>query len=241
VTLPAKTPSAKEPAASMTEVEPITGPALVIELQHELTRVECYDGPANGAWTAQTRKAMAAFVERANAMLPIDKADPVLLALVKHHTGRACGRCPAGQEASFEGRCLPKAIAARATVLQPVPSPQIAGRKPHVANAGVPQPSRRAHRRLPIEGRMGVGAPIIGPRPSDREPKVAAAQPSPLSSPPLAQSRREKRAARHANRRIASQSPGYLRPMRSSRYSYRPFGRPRGNRCASVRVVLRPP
>ena len=90
----------------MTAIAPITGPALVSELQHELGRVGCYGGPVNGAWTSQTRKAMAAFVEQANAKLPTNDADPVLFALVRHHAGLACGgSCPAGQEASSERPC----------------------------------------------------------------------------------------------------------------------------------------
>jgi hypothetical protein len=177
----------------------------------------------------QTRQAMAAFIEWANAKLPTDKADPVLLALVKHHAGIARGSCPTGQESSPEGRCLPKATVTRAVSLQPIPPLRPAIETPLVADANLPHRSRRAHRGSRMEGRMGVRAAIATPRPLDAAPKIAATEQLRPGPPPAAQSRREKRAARDANRHVASlTSASYHRAMRAPRYAYRPFGRPRG-------------
>lgn len=238
VTVLAKAPI-EEPVASMTTASaPTAGPALVSAVQHELTRVGCYDGAINGTWTASTRKAMGAFIERANAKLPIDKADPVLLALVQHHAGLACGSCPAGEETSVEGRCLPKAIVARATIREAAPtstkapSPPASVEKPLVAEADAAQPrktARRAHRGPPIEGRMSMGAGAVAAvRPAHQGARLAGAEANP-SRPVAAQPRQERRAARHANRHVASvRSRGYLRPMRPTRYAYRPFGQPSG-------------
>ena len=223
VTLPAKSHSNPLPAA--VAGTPVAGPELVSDLQTELTRVGCYDGPINGIWTPQTRKAMVTLIQRSNASLPTDKADHVLLALVKNHTGSACGSCPTGQDESPEGRCVPHAIAARVAVLRPVSNSHISP-EPGVMEVDKPQPSARSRRRALMEGRMGAGAPIVAGHASKVGPKIAAFEPS--SPAPAVQPRREKRAARHANRRIAGHSRGYFRAMRAGRYAYRPFGRPRG-------------
>ena len=194
------------------------------ELQRELTRVECYDGPVNGHWSAQTRRAMAAFLERANAKLPTDHADGVLLALVKHHSGAACGSCPLGQQPSANGRCVPEAIASRVASYQSLAHPSVDPGTPRASNADSPQTSQRTRRRAQIEGRMGVGGPPIVAKPSSQISRIAEAQPPPPDERPAVRQRREKRAARHVNRRLASHSRGYLRPMRAPRYAYRPRG-----------------
>ena len=223
VTLPAKSHANPLPAA--VAGTPVAGPELVSDLQTELTRVGCYDGPINGIWTPQTRKAMVTLIQRSNASLPTDKADHVLLALVKNHTGSACGSCPTGQDESPEGRCVPHAIAARVAVLRPVSNSHISP-EPGVLEVDKPQPSARSRRRALMEGRKGAGAPIVAGHASKVGPKITAFEPS--TPAPAVQPRREKRAARHANRRIAGHSRAYFRAMRAGRYAYRPFGRPRG-------------
>lgn len=226
VTLPARDHASQPQLHLGSAVTASSGAALVRELQQELVRVGCYDGPLNGAWNAQTRTAMAAFVARANARLPTDKADVVLLALVKQHEGVACRSCPAGQETSHDGRCLPGAIAVRTASLQPVMTAPVAEEKPRTADVDVPRPSRRTARRAPLEGRMGVGGPVAAAKPSNRASTIAAAEPAASEPPPVIhQAHRDRRTARRANRRVAGR---YLRPMRSARYAYRPFGRPRG-------------
>jgi hypothetical protein len=97
VALPAFRPVAAPVAAAPDENSiPLDNPvALIRELQRELKRVGCYDGRTNGTWTAETRRAMKDFTGRANAMLPVEKPDPVLLALVKSHEAGMCDADPA--------------------------------------------------------------------------------------------------------------------------------------------------
>jgi hypothetical protein len=224
VTLPPRSRAPEEVVANVTASTPVSGADLVSELQRELTRVECYDAPVNGHWSAQTRRAMAAFLARAKAKLPTAQADGVLLALIKHHSGVACGSCPVGQQASTDGRCVPEAIAARVAAFQPLANPSITVGNPRVNQADSPRTSPRARRRALIEGRMGVRGPPIAGRPSDQVSKIAEAQPSPPDGRPAVRPRREKRAARNAHRRMAIHSRGYFRAMRAPRYAYRPRG-----------------
>ena len=240
VILPTKAPTATPPTStpvSGSSKSPADGPSLVRELQHELKRVECYDGGINGIWTVPTREAMRTFVEQANARLPIDKPDHILLALLQGHRGRACGGCPAGQEASGDGYCLTHAVVARAASTKGTLLPETASRslvsqeKPTAVVAELPRRSARSvHRQPPIEGRMSMGVGTIAPaQPAKRDVKLAIAAPIP-SSPQAAQPQRERRAGRHGNRGGVAvlRSRAYLRPMRPMRYAYRPLRRPRG-------------
>jgi hypothetical protein len=218
VTLPVRSRAPEVLVTSFTATAPVAGAELVSELQRELTRVECCDGPISGHWSAQTRRAMAAFLERANAKLPTDQADGVLLALVKHHSGAACGSCPVGQQPSANGRCVPEAIAGRVASYQSLAHPSVDPGTPRASNADSPQTSRRTRRRARIEGRMGVGGPPIVAKPSNQISRIAEAQPPPPNERPAVRQRREKRAARHVNRRLAGHS------RRAPRYAYRPRG-----------------
>ncbi|MCC7253357.1 hypothetical protein [Hyphomicrobium sp.] len=68
-------------------------------VQIELKRAGCYSGPINGIWSASTRAAMGEFTARVNARLPIDRADPVLLALLETHNKISCtADCSVGGE-----------------------------------------------------------------------------------------------------------------------------------------------
>ena len=83
------------------------------QLQKELKRVGCYSGELNGVWTTSTRRAMQAFTDRVNAVLPIDQPDAILLALVQAHSGKVCGApCPAAQGLSRDAQCVPNPILA---------------------------------------------------------------------------------------------------------------------------------
>jgi hypothetical protein len=85
------------------------------QLQEELRRVGCYAGEVNGEWTTSTRRAMQEFMQRVNAVLPIEQPDGILLALVQGHQGKVCGApCPAGQVLSSDRQCVPNAILAMA-------------------------------------------------------------------------------------------------------------------------------
>lgn len=70
-------------------------------VQAELKSAECYSGPINGVWTGATRAAMGRFTARVNARLPVDRPDPVLLALLEtHHTVSCTADC-------IEDECAP--------------------------------------------------------------------------------------------------------------------------------------
>ena len=98
-----------------TSVAPSDRAGLTRELQRELKRVGCYDGDISGVWTTSSRMAMKSFTDRANASLPIDQPDYILLTLVQRHQGKACGsECPGGQSLSEDGRCVPSAVLAKA-------------------------------------------------------------------------------------------------------------------------------
>lgn len=94
--------------------DPETRYMLTRDLQRELKRVGCYGGEITGAWSPSTRRAMAAFINRANATLPTDEPDLVLLALVQSHSDMVCGaQCPDGEMLSKAGRCVPHAVVAQ--------------------------------------------------------------------------------------------------------------------------------
>ena len=71
-------------------------------VQAGLKRAGCYVGPVNGRWSASTRNAMAEFTTRVNAQLPVEKPDPVLLALVETHSDVSC--LPDGERAADQPR-----------------------------------------------------------------------------------------------------------------------------------------
>jgi hypothetical protein len=94
--------------------DPSSRAALASDIQRELTRVGCYGGEINGAWTPSSKKAMSAFMERVNATLPIEEPDYILLTLVQGHAASACGaECPSGEVQSAAGRCVPQAVVAQ--------------------------------------------------------------------------------------------------------------------------------
>lgn len=64
--------------------------AVTRAVQHRLKRAGCYDGPVNGTWSNPTRRGMAQFASLVNARLPVDRPDPVLLALLETHQQVAC-------------------------------------------------------------------------------------------------------------------------------------------------------
>src|SRR5215831_6654022 len=128
---------------------------LVRQLQHELTRVGCYAGEINGIWTPPTRRAMEALIGQANAKLPTARPEPVHLALVQGQDARICDRCPAAEENQLGGRCANSATReVLASSIAPSMSPGTMAadlRKP--GSEQKPRPARR----VPTEGRMGLG------------------------------------------------------------------------------------
>lgn len=65
---------------------------LARDIQKELKRVGCYEGEVDGIWGAQSREAMARLVRNANASLPTQNPEYVLLKLVRGATSGACAK-----------------------------------------------------------------------------------------------------------------------------------------------------
>jgi hypothetical protein len=149
--------------------------ALGRALQTELKRVGCYDGELHGVWTPGTRRAMIAFTERVNAVLPTDEPDPVLLALVRGHVSKACGvPCPAAQSLSADGRCVPTALLAAKTPSGPGGHSHSARSPAALASAwsSTTKVETAAPAPLPHGPPMGLAGPQ-----SPGEPAVAGGEP----------------------------------------------------------------
>ncbi len=145
------------PVRSSSVSDPETRVALASDLQRELKRAGCYGGEVTGTWNLATRRAMAAFVDRANATLPIDQPDYVLLALVQGHREIACAAgCPTGQVASEDGRCMPRAVVAQAS-----------------------KKSKRLEERRLAAARL-AGDRVAGDRPASDSQRIAYAEPEKL-------------------------------------------------------------
>lgn len=157
---------------------------LARDLQRELKRAGCYWGEITGAWSPSTKRAMAAFMDRANATLPIGAPDYILLSLVESHSEISCSAaCPSGQMMDQSGRCVPNAVIAQASKrtkrldAHQVADPRVTVDPPTVA---VAQPEQlpwldrdgrsivvqAAPRTAPPPGMMSMGGPEFGTLPS---------------------------------------------------------------------------
>jgi hypothetical protein len=89
---------------------------LARDLQRELKRAGCYGGEINGLWNPSTRRAMSAFMDRANAKLPIKSPDYILLSLVENHGEISCAAgCAGGEMTDESGRCVPNSVIAQSS------------------------------------------------------------------------------------------------------------------------------
>lgn len=64
---------------------------LVLDIQRELVRAGCYRGALDGLWGADTKRAISGFILAANARLPSERPDHILLSLIRGHTRVFCG------------------------------------------------------------------------------------------------------------------------------------------------------
>ena len=209
------TSTARAEPAPLPELASAEQSTLVRELQRELARVGCYDGPINGVWNGATRQAMRALIERVNARLPTEAAQVVHLALVKGQNAYVCGDCPPGEQMTSSGQCTRQMSAATSAVaVAPHASlPDPARQTTREERSATAQRTRRAR---PTEGRMSVGAPVRTTAAAS-EPETARAAPTPGQ---------QRRAERHRKQlAVAHGRSRYLRPMRVPRYASR---RPRG-------------
>ncbi|MFA5958117.1 hypothetical protein [Hyphomicrobium sp.] len=170
------------PLRSSRSADPETRSQLTRDLQHELQGIGCYGGEITGSWNLATRRAMAAFLDRANAVLPYDQPDYVLLSLVQSHRDISCAaECPSGQVMQDSGRCVPQAVVAQAAKKQKRlearqhvaarladerEHARVAASEPEVlpwqqkAAAAVPLDIALAPRPDPLPGRMSIGGPL---------------------------------------------------------------------------------
>ena len=144
-TVPGRTETVAIPASQAPPVVtpglPTDRATLTRQLQRELKRVGCYSGDINGVWTTSSRLAMKAFVDHANASLPIHAPDPVLLSLVRSHPDGTCAApCPPGRV------CEPTAPAGRTNDEQAsvAPAAVTAATAASAAAAAAPKPSAKS-------------------------------------------------------------------------------------------------
>jgi hypothetical protein len=144
----------------------------------ELKRVGCYSGPIGPVWTPAARKSMKAFTDFANATLPVDQPDHILLAMVQGHAGLACGRtCATGSARALDGYCRPTGVIAGKSNKHP-PSTTLRTAKPAViGGGGTPAESSPvaagASAPLPM-GRMSLAGPKTESALVDGEANIAA-------------------------------------------------------------------
>jgi hypothetical protein len=65
---------------------------LTKDLQRQLRRLGCYSGEINGMWTSSTLRATQTFMNRINAVLPLEQPDRILLALLQSHPDKTCSK-----------------------------------------------------------------------------------------------------------------------------------------------------
>lgn len=169
--------------AAVTSASPGDGSArreLVRSLQTELRRVGCFSGEATGNWTSKSKRALATFIERVNASLPVEQPDYIQLTLLQGQSGAVCGNCPKGQSQTGDGRCLPSAILAQDETKSRVTAPETTqtapAREARLAKQRVETASAEAVEELPwankparrveqLSGRMSVGGPVTANQP----------------------------------------------------------------------------
>lgn len=165
VTVVRSEPSRSAVLRSATPGDARTRYQLARDLQRELKRAGCYGGEITGSWTPSTKRAMAAFMERANARLPIDAPDYILLSLMQSHDGLSCAsECASGDVMSRSGRCVPDGVVAQdARPIQRPAAHQLAAaapeRLPWLDRDGRSVVAPAAQRAAPPAGMMSVGAP----------------------------------------------------------------------------------
>jgi hypothetical protein len=176
----------KAPLRTGAAAPPLDRAGLTKALLVELKRVGCYGGPIGPVWTSAARKSMKAFTEYANATLPVDQPDHILLAMVQSHAGLACGQtCAAGSTRGLDGHCKPASpIAAKSH--KHAPGAASGAAKLGVigkarAPAEVPPVAADTSATLPM-GRMSLAGPNSAPAAVDREAESAATTLSPSAS-----------------------------------------------------------
>ncbi|MBU2581680.1 MAG: peptidoglycan-binding protein [Alphaproteobacteria bacterium] len=63
---------------------------LVSRIQGELKRLGCFDGRITGRWQSRTKQALARFLARANAQLPVETPDMAHVFILRNYVGGSC-------------------------------------------------------------------------------------------------------------------------------------------------------
>ena len=140
---------------------PLDRAALTRDLQRQLQRVGCYKGSISGVWSPSTRHAMKEFIEHANATLPVNEPDHILLAMLQGHQEQACGQGAIVAREPARQRPETRALAAH----QAPASREMHGNGPVTTvaeSATGPQPMAQQ----PIPGRMSLAGPEAGIAPT---------------------------------------------------------------------------
>jgi peptidoglycan hydrolase-like protein with peptidoglycan-binding domain len=162
---------------SKTLAPPLDGAGLIREIQRHLKRIGCYRGEVTGVWSPSVRQAMRAFTQRANATLPVDEPDPVLLAMVQGHAPGACSAtCPEGEDRAANGRCVPSALVAGTA-----PDKGAAKARTASADSGKKRPgaeiatgSAPPTAQGPTDGRMSLAGPPVADTPKAKRPRAVS-------------------------------------------------------------------
>ena len=176
----------KAPLRTDAGAPPLDRARLTKALLVELKRVGCYGGPIGPVWTSEARKSMKTFTEYANATLPVDRPDQILLAMVQSHAGLACGRaCAPGSARGLDGHCMPVGVIAAKSNKQAPGAAAGTAKLAVMGKGGTPaqSPPVAADTSAPLPmGRMSLAGPNLAPAVVDREVEIAATTLSPSPS-----------------------------------------------------------
>lgn len=150
----------RTPLSLQTVPPPLDGVSLTRALQRELKKIGCYRGDINGVWTRATRQAMKAFTHLANARLPVDQPNHVLLALLQSDLHQGCRElCREGRtkhNACFEHAAatpIPKTKTAASRSSTPILTPSMGLERPKAAE--LRKASRSSGTAIPHDRNVG--------------------------------------------------------------------------------------
>lgn len=220
-------------------------------IQQELRRVGCYMGEIDGVWGNGSRRGIALFLDRVNAVLPAHEPDVFMLSLLRAEDHAVCGTaCPSGQSLTGNGRCLPSTLmaqngaqngrterrtAARVAAAQRVALDPAPDRSFETAVAWEAVEAPRAVRPAPLSGRMSIG----GPRPEDVEALPVDSVANTATLEPTSTTDRRLPVAREVVRESSFDRPAPSRGATKAAARERAASRPQPRRISNYRHVQR--
>ena len=108
--------------------------SIALALQKRLQTAQCYDGPATGLWSAATKDAARKFVIAANAQLPVNEPDQVLLALLESNPAMVCSHDQPTEASNAGTLSAPAPVAIKAPAREGMP--QTGSQQPAVNSSG---------------------------------------------------------------------------------------------------------